>query len=708
MKKQKIILEGLNCIDCSREIETKIKQLDFIENARINFATRELKLNFSVDINDNIVIDKIKSKINQVNPDIEVQNKKQCYTDDSYKTNFFALKTKLIRLLLGSSLFLAAVITNFQPAFNFLLYAAAYLTIGHKVLYRTFTNIIQGKIFDENFLMTIATLGAFGIGEYPEGVAVMLFYEIGETVKDAAVNKSRRSIKALLDIKPEYANLKQNGSIKTVNPEEVNPGDEIVIKPGEKIPLDGEVIKGNSMVNSSALTGESVPERKKPGDEILSGSINTNGLLTVKVTESFANSTVNKILDLVENAASKKARTERFITKFASYYTPAVVIAAASLAIFPPLLLEGAALNTWIYRALIFLVISCPCALVISIPLGFFGGIGSASRRGILVKGANYLEALNNVSTLILDKTGTITEGIFAVTAIQPADSWTKTELLELAVKAEKNSNHPIAEAIKKAHSTTNLNVNSANIEQEEIEEYREIPGRGVKVRIQGKEILAGNAKLMEEKNIDYKQYNGEKTIVYLACNGKYAGRIQISDKLKEDSIQAIKNLTDLNKKIVMLTGDRKEVAENIAAKTKIDNYYSELLPDEKVNYVEKFLQNKNSSKEKLAFVGDGINDAPVLARSDIGIAMGGLGSDAAVEAADIVLMNDKLSDVVESINVAKKTKSIVVQNIVMALGVKAIFLILGALGIATMWGAVFADVGVALLAVLNAVRIIE
>ena len=710
MQEQKIILQGLNCADCSQEIEKSIKQLESIEKASVNYATQELNLQFASHIKSGEVLNKIKQTVQQIDPDITVRRADKYYSKTTSAGRVSGIKAKLIKLLLGSGIFLAAVVTDLEPVINVLLYTAAYLTIGHKVLYKTGLHLVQGKIFDENFLMTLATLGAFSIGEYPEGVAVMLFYEIGETVKDAAVNKSRRSIKALLDIKPEYANLQQEENVITVNPEEVDIGDIIIVKPGEKIPLDGKVIKGDSLVDTSALTGESVPERKKSGDKVLSGSINKNGLLTVKVTESFDNSAANRIIELIENAASKKAKTERFISKFASYYTPAVVMAAASLAIIPPILLEGANFNTWLYRALVFLVISCPCALVISIPLGFFGGIGAASRQGILIKGANHLEALYNTSTLLTDKTGTITEGVFAVTDIQPAASWNKEELLKLAVRAEKNSNHPLAEAIKEAAYSSNFAISSGDgdTNPEKIDDFTEIPGQGVKARVDGNIILAGNSKLMKRENINYKDYNGNNTIVHVAWNSSYVGQIQISDKIKKDSSRAIKKLTELGKKVIMLTGDRKEVAAGTAAETGISNYFAELLPEDKVDYVEKFMARKNNPREKLAFIGDGINDAPVLARSDIGIAMGGLGSDAAIEAADIVLMNDSLADVVKSLDIAEKTRNIVLQNIVLALGVKGLFLLLGALGMTTMWGAVFADVGVALLAVLNSVRIIR
>lgn len=701
-KKEHVVkFKGLSCADCSRQIEREIKKLDEIKEASLNFTTQKLKFRVEGQIRPESVLAKIKSRALSVEPGLEIESlpdHKFEVTADR-KSNNRALKYKLTRIAAGSILFLAALLLNPGPQGELLLYSTAYLIIGHKVLFRTVSNIKKGRIFDENFLMTVATLGAFAIAEYPEGVAVMLFYEVGETVKDAAVNKSRRSIKSLLDIKPEFAHVSRDGEVKTVNPEEVEVGEEIIVRPGEKVPLDGRVLEGEAMVNTAALTGESVPARKKPGDEILSGSINKNGLLTVKVEDEFKDSTVSRILELVENAADRKAETERFITKFARYYTPIVVLAALVIATLPPLL-TGGSFTPWVYRALVFLVISCPCALVISIPLGFFGGIGAASRQGILIKGANFLEALNDLSTIALDKTGTITAGVFEVSEVSPAPGYSQKEVLKLAARAELNSNHPIAEAIMEA-------APQPDIEQSDIENFEELAGRGIKATIRGEEILAGSARLMREQGIDVMNSTPANTGVHIAVEGEYAGLIEISDRIKEDSPAAISELLNRGKEIIMLTGDDSQVAEEVAVRTGLQNYRSELLPDEKVSEIENLLTDK-TDESRLSFIGDGINDAPVLARADIGIAMGGLGSDAAIEAADVVLMNDRLSDINRALDIASFTRRIVIQNIALALGIKGLYLGLGALGIATMWGAVFADVGVALMAVLNATRIIR
>lgn len=559
---------------------------------------------------------------------------------------------------------------------------------------------MRGQVFDENFLMSVATIGAFAIGEFAEGVAVMLFYQIGEFFQGRAVNRSRKSIADLMDIRPDYANLKLENEVKKVSPQEVKINDYIVIKPGEKVPLDGVVVEGESMVDTSALTGESVPREVKKDNDVLGGFINKNGVLTVKVSKEFEESTVSKILELVENASSKKAPTENFITKFARYYTPIVVFAALGLAVIPPLVIQGATFAEWIYRALTFLVISCPCALVISIPLGFFGGIGGASKNGILIKGGNYLEALNSVDTVVFDKTGTLTKGVFKVTDINPSKDISKEELLEYAAFAESYSNHPIATSI--------LNAYSKEIDKEKIENYEEIAGHGIKVNVKGKEVLAGNIKLMDLNKIQHKLVEDMGTVIYVALDGNFAGSILISDEVKIDSKNAIKGLKDIGiKKTAMLTGDNKKVGVKIANELGLDEVYAELLPDQKVEKLE-MLDKQKSEKGKLVFVGDGINDAPVLARADIGVAMGGLGSDAAIEAADVVLMTDEPMKLVNAIKIAKRTKKIVWQNIIFAFGVKAIVLLLGAGGHASMWEAVFADVGVALIAVLNAMRVLN
>ncbi|PUU87972.1 MAG: heavy metal-translocating P-type ATPase, Cd/Co/Hg/Pb/Zn-transporting, partial [Halanaerobium sp.] len=594
--------------------------------------------------------------------------------------------------------FLEVELGSLSIYLEWLLFGSSYLLIGGPVLMAAFKNIKRGQVFDENFLMSIATIGAFSIQEFPEGVAVMLFYMVGEIFQERAVDRSRRSIKKLMDIRPDYANLKLEDTTKEVDPEDVQIGDIIIIKPGEKVPLDGEVLEGSSMVDTSALTGESVPRKVETGDEILSGTINKDGLLTVEVTKEYGQSTVSKILELVENASGKKAPTEKFITKFARYYTPVVVYSALAIAVLPPLFLQGAAFADWFYRALIFLVISCPCALVVSIPLGFFGGIGRASRQGVLVKGGNYLEALNNVSQIVFDKTGTLTKGEFAVSKVESYNGFNNEQILTMAAYAESHSTHPIAKSIVEAFDQ--------KIDNQRIKDYQEISGHGIKAVVDDKEILAGNIKLMNKNNIEYQEVDADGTIVYLAIENKYAGYITITDELKEDSIKAIKGLKELGiKQLTMLTGDREAVAGRVAQRLGLDNYYSELLPDQKVDEIEELL-GRQKENDKLIFVGDGINDAPVLARSDIGVAMGGLGSDAAIEAADVVLMTDEPSKLITAINTARRTRKIVWQNIILALGVKGIVLIMGAVGLATMWGAVFADVGVALIAVFNAVRI--
>jgi Cd2+/Zn2+-exporting ATPase len=606
-------------------------------------------------------------------------------------------KKDLIRLGIGAAIFAIASIMTFSNIVEFILYFISYVLVGGEVVLRAIKNIIRGQVFDENFLMAIATIGAFAIGEYPEGVAVMLFYQVGEIFQGMAVNRSRKSITALMDIRPDFANLKIGDELKKVDPEEVSIGDIIVVKPGEKVPLDGKVIEGNSMVDTSALTGESVPREVRAGDNILGGVINKNGLLTIEVEKEFGDSTIAKILELVQNASSKKAPTEKFITKFARYYTPAVVFSALALAVIPPLVIDGATFSQWIYRALAFLVVSCPCALVVSIPLGFFGGIGGASKNGILVKGGNYLEALNDVEIVVFDKTGTLTKGVFKVTQIESQNNISKDELLTYAAYAESYSNHPIATSI--------VNAYGKEIAKGSVENYEEISGHGIKVIVEGKEVFAGNYKLMNKENIAYNAVETIGTVVHVAVDNVYAGYIVISDEVKEDSAKAIKTLKAIGvKKTVMLTGDNKTVGTKVAKELGLDQVYAELLPDQKVEMLE-LLYKEKSAKGKLVFVGDGINDAPVLARADIGIAMGGIGSDAAIEAADIVIMTDEPSKIATAIKIAKKTRTIVMQNIVFALGIKLILLVLVASGLGTMWEAVFGDVGVTLIAVLNSMR---
>ena len=605
-----------------------------------------------------------------------------------------------IKIVIAFILFIIALVINFPNEWiNKVLYIIAYLIVGFEIVLEAIENIFKGKIFDENFLMSIATIGAFAIGEFPEAVAVMLFYQVGELFQSYAVDKSRKSIASLMDIRPDYANVKRNNEISKINPEEVKIGETIIVKPGEKIPLDGKIIKGSSMLDTSALTGESLPKEVKENDEVLSGCINQNGLLEIEVTKEFGESTVSKILDLVENASSKKSKSENFITKFAKYYTPAVVIIAVFLAIIPTLVIKGAEFTDWLYRALTFLVVSCPCALVISIPLGFFGGIGGASKKGILVKGSNYLEALSNSEIVVFDKTGTLTKGVFEVQKIEPVGIL-KEELIKYAAYAESYSNHPISVSIKKAYGE--------EIDTTLISKTEELSGRGVIATIEDKEVLAGNEKLLQEKNIKYTKCNEIGTIIYIAINNKFAGYIVISDEIKEDSKKAIDDLKKNNiKQTVMLTGDRKDVGESVAKEIGIDKVYTELLPDGKVEKVEQLLKEK-TEKGKLVFVGDGINDAPVLALADIGVAMGGLGADSAIEAADIVIMTDEPSKINTAINISKKTMRIVKQNIVFAIGIKIAVLILSAFGLSTMWEAVFADVGVSVIAIINSLRALK
>ncbi len=610
------------------------------------------------------------------------------------------MKEDLRKIIITVILFIIALVVPFANEWiNKAIFIVSYLIVGLEVIKEALEHLFKGKLFDENFLMAIATIGAFGVGEFPEAVCVMLFYQIGELFQNYAVDKSRKSIASLMDIRPDFANIKIGDKIEKVSPEEVKIGDIIVVKPGERIPLDGTVIEGKSMIDTSSLTGESVPRNVSINDEVLSGCINQNGLLIIKVNKEFGESTVNKILDLVENASSKKSKSENFITKFAKYYTPIVVIIAVILAIVPPLVLKDASFTDWLYRALTFLVVSCPCALVISIPLGFFGGIGGASKIGILVKGSNYLEALANTELVVFDKTGTLTEGVFEVQKVE-CEGISKEDLLRYTAYAENNSTHPIATSVKKAYGKE---INVTNISKVE-----EISGFGVIANVEGKDILVGNEKLMKEKNIQYTKCNEIGTILYVAIENEFAGYIVIADKVKKDSAKAISNLKNMNiKKTVMLTGDKKEVGENIAEKLRIDEVYTELLPDEKVKKVEELLKEKDT-KAKLAFVGDGINDAPVLAISDIGIAMGGLGSDAAIEAADVVIMTDEPSKLVDAIKISKKTMRIVKENIIFAIGIKIAVLILSAFGLSTMWEAVFADVGVSIIAIINALRVLN
>lgn len=623
----------------------------------------------------------------------------------SHGSGEFNLKAELLPVLAVIVLFGLGIVfeerlhnTPYSIA-EYAVFIPAYLLSGWTVLKAAGRNILRGQVFDENFLMTIATLGAFAIHQLPEAVAVMLFFRIGELFQEYSVGRSRRSIKALLEIRPDSANLKIAGTTKAVPPQSVKVGDLIVVKPGEKVPLDGEILEGDSQVDTSALTGESVPRTMKVGETILAGMINKTGVLTVRVTKLFGDSSIAKILDLVENATSKKAQTEKFITQFARYYTPVVVILSLAIALLPPLLIPGATHEEWVYRALILLVISCPCGLVISIPLGYFGGVGGAAKRGILVKGSMFLDTLTAVKTVVFDKTGTLTKGVFKVSRIVPSSGFSEAELLALAAKAEVHSNHPVAQSIRDAYGQA--------IAESDVTDYEEIAGHGIRARVGNQTVLAGNDRLLHREKIAHDTCEVGGTIVHMAVDGRYAGYILIADEIKDDAIQAIRDLKAIGvEKTVMLTGDNQAVAQRVAENLGLSSYMAELLPEDKVKAIETLLSR--AGKSKIAFVGDGINDAPVIARADVGMAMGGLGSDAAIETADVVIMTDAPSKVAEAIQIARKTRQIVVQNIVVAMGIKAVFILLGIVGVATLWEAVFADVGVALLAILNASRVLK
>ncbi|MFW5885908.1 MAG: heavy metal translocating P-type ATPase [Halanaerobium sp.] len=697
-------LEGLNCSNCALKIEDQVKNLEGMENVELNFATSTLKV-----AAEESRLQKIREELQQISdriePGVKVKDKgenNQSTAEDSSNLKAYLWQKK--NIFIGTLFFIFALSFSHLNIFAGTIYKSlalpayitAYFLIGYPVLKAAVLNIGRGQIFDENFLMVIATLGAFGIREYPEAVAVMLFYMVGDLFQERAVNNSRRSIKDLMDIQAEYANLVKDEEIIKVEPEKLKIGDLIAVKAGEKIPVDGKIVSGETALETSALTGESMPKDVAEGDQVLSGMINLNKLITVKVTKEYKDSTVKKILELVENASSKKAPTEQFISKFARYYTPFVVLTAVLVATLPPLF-TGAAFSQWFYRSLIFLVVSCPCALVVSIPLGFFGGIGLASKNGILVKGGNYLEALNELDSIVFDKTGTLTEGDFKVTEVQIFSDHSRDEILKIAAEVEQFSNHPIAQSIVEAAADYTKYSAAA--------EYQEISGAGIKARLNNNQILAGNERLMQKNNIDYLKAESTGTVVYLAQNGEFLASIIIADRPKEDAKGAISKLKELGiNNLSMLTGDNNQTAAEVASNLGLDNYYAELLPDQKVEKVEELLK----SSKKLAFVGDGINDAPVLARSDLGIAMGGLGSDAAIEAADVVLMTDEPSKIVTALKIAAKTKKLVWQNIVMALSIKAAVMILSIFGLASMWAAVFADVGVALMAVFNVMRILK
>ncbi|MGV6937172.1 heavy metal translocating P-type ATPase [Paenibacillus sp. FSL H7-0442] len=761
------ILEGLDCANCALKIENGVSKIEGVMDCSVNFVTKTLTMTTSSDQKEE-VFRQTERKVHRLEPHVrmvvksarghlhedsrshagavqsdsvedcacghEHNDEGEGHThehhnhhaehkhgesthahshslgDDSHAGHTHdhgtdGMRRMIARLAIGAVVAAVAWWLPVEGVGKLALFLLAYIIVGGDVVLQAARSLVRGMAFDEYFLMTLATVGAFAIGEYPEGVAVMFFYQIGELFQGIAVNRSRKSISDLMDIRPDYANLKTAESVRRVSPEDVRIGDLIVIKPGEKIPLDGKVVDGKSHVDTSALTGESVPRTVEPGSSVLSGFINTNGLLTVEVSKEFSESAVSKILELVQNASAKKAPTEKFITKFSRYYTPVVVIVALLLAVVPPLVVPGAQFADWVYRALVFLVISCPCALVVSIPLGFFGGIGAASRSGILIKGGNYLEALNHVKYAVFDKTGTLTKGVFRVTGIYPAGDFTNETLLETAALAELHSTHPIAASLRESYGK--------ELRAERVQQYSEISGHGIQAQIDGRLVSAGNAKLMEREHVAFNvaQQAGtldEGTVVHVAVDGTYAGCILISDEVKEDAAQTVTSLKKLGVvKTIMLTGDNRTVAEAVGRQLGLDEVRAELLPQHKAEAIEQLSASKKTS-DKILFVGDGINDTPVLALADVGVAMGGLGSDAAIEAADIVIMNDEPSRLVTAIHIAKRTRRIVWQNIIFALGVKAVFLTLGAFGIATMWEAVFSDVGVTLLAVLNVMRVLK
>jgi len=696
-------LAGLDCPNCAAKIERELRKVNGLENVTVNFNTLSVEM-------PEMLAEEARAVIKRVEPEVKLQKYESLRALSQPEE---MEEHNNLGVIIGAGiLFVVGLIFNeslHNTPFSWAEYAVlmpAYLLVGGPVIAAAFKKLVSGQFFDENFLMTIATGGAIAIHQLPEAVGVMLFYAVGEYLQDRAVDRSRRSIAALMNIQPEYANLKDNGGMRQVRPEEVEVGQIIIIKPGEKVPLDGEIIEGASFVDTSALTGESVPRKVEQGEKILSGMINGQGLLTVMVAKPFKDSSVARILELVEKASERKAPTEQFITRFANYYTPIVVAAAALIAIVPPLLLPGATFSEWIYRALVLLVISCPCALVVSIPLGYFGGIGAASKNGILVKGANYIDALGGLDTVVFDKTGTLTKGVFRVTEIVSKNSIAPEELLAAAAGAEIYSNHPIAQSIGAAYKEKTGN----EITADQVQDYREIPAHGIKAAVNGRQVLAGNDRLMHKENIVHDDCDVAGTIVYVAIDGVYAGYLIISDELKPDAKEAISRLKQLGiRKTVMLTGDDQSVAEKVSRELGIDAYFAELLPEDKVQMLEELEKEiKDRSKQKLVFVGDGINDAPVITRADIGVAMGGLGSDAVIEAADVVLMEDAPSKLARAVEISRRTGSIVRQNIYVALAVKAFFILLGTFGVASIWEAVFADVGVTLLAVLNASRTLQ
>jgi len=697
-------LDGLNCASCAAKIERTIRTELKLPAVSLNFATRSIKLPFVATDEAQAIIDRIEDGVTLVRSD-SAERADAISSDHSF-SKLAAIGLSFFLLIVGM-VFERQLADTAYGSGRWAVFVVPYLWVGWRVIWSAFRNITRGNLFDENFLMTLATFGAIAIGELPEAVGVMLFYNVGEYFQDLAVNRSRRSISALLDIRPDYASIRVDGKVIRVDPQEVQVGSEIIVAPGERVPLDGEVLSGSSLLDTSALTGESVPRRSQVGDEVYAGSINTSGLLTIRVTRPFEESSVAKILDLVENAGSRKAATEKLITTFSRYYTPIVVFLAVALATVPPLVIPGAQFSEWLYRALILLVISCPCALVVSIPLGYFGGLGGASRQGILVKGANFLEALTSVKTVVLDKTGTLTRGTFEVVDVVALGKGSARELVAIAAQAEAHSSHPIARSIGEAARE----YGDMGLSGPEISAYEEIAGAGVRATIGGEEVLVGNERLLREGGISFTETNAPgKTIVYIARGGQYLGHLLIADELKPESLRLAAGLKGVGvNKVVMLTGDVERVAGPVAAQVGVDEYRAELLPEDKVVEVERLsAELGHGLRGKLAFIGDGINDAPVLSRADIGVAMGALGSDAAIEAADVVIMEDQPSKLIDAIKTARFTKSIIIQNIALALGIKGFFIFLGAGGLATMWEAVFADVGVALLAVANATRVIK
>ncbi len=693
MKKVVLILNGLDCASCADKIAKSVSKISGIKNSNLDFISKKLKYELEDENQEDRVFNDIKKTVSLIESGVTVK-----YADEEDEEHEENLSFELIKILISAVFFLLSMLIDNKTT-SLVMIILSYVVVGYEVVFSAIKNIFKGKPFDEAFLMTIATVGAFAVGKYSESVAVMLFYQVGEFFQGLAVNRSRKSISNLMNIRPDYANLKTSKGIEKVSPDSVKVGDTIVVKAGERIPLDGKIINGTSSIDTSALTGETMLRDVTSGEDVLSGSINVNGLLDIEVQKEFSESTVSKILDLVENASSKKATTEKFITRFARVYTPIVVIVAVLLATIPPLFLQSAEFSDWLYRALVFLVISCPCALVISVPLSFFGGIGGASRSGILIKGANSLEALGRTEIIAFDKTGTLTEGKFSVTQVNSI-GMSKEQLVEITAYAESFANHPVALAV--------VNYYNKEIDKSRVDSLSEIAGKGIRAIINGKTVLAGNARLLNDNNIKFEQANTIGTVIYVAVDKKYSGYIIVSDKVKPGSAKAIKNLKSIGvKKALMLTGDKKLTGDTVGKELKLDKVYSELLPQNKVEIVEKLL-NEKSPKGTLAFVGDGINDAPVLARADIGIAMGGLGSDSAIEAADVVLMTDEPEKIASAIKISKRTMKIVLENIVFALGIKAVVLVLGATGHTTMWAAVFADVGVSLIAILNSLRALK